>query len=283
MAQNVEAIEHKATRQRPVGGELERMIRRSLVRYEKNVLAQNTWIIGATSINAGLRGAGSRRIRSIVIVDHDGQIMRQRPHIGNCGANLTRQLTLNGGIDLVDQGPLRVGGNRLDAGRWQEPGMRWTIRVGERIPIGERSWIPVDVGKRRNGVERLTNGERLSVGRLVPFVAAYAAVKHPRGCAYRRLAVTKRIPGHADTRRNVVPTQVDDTTGYSLVSRIKKAQRRAGNNRGLNIGHEGAGQVRRLDRRNVDIPTQSQVCRNPGSNPVIVLHVQRGTPVAQKP
>jgi hypothetical protein len=53
-----------------------------------------------------LRCAGSRCIRSIIIADHDWEIMRQSPDIGDCGADLSRQLTLNGGIDLVDQWPL---------------------------------------------------------------------------------------------------------------------------------------------------------------------------------
>ena len=84
------------------------MIGGSLIRYKKDVLAQNAWVVGTPRIDAGLRGGGSRRIRSVVVVDHDGQVMRQRSDIGRGQADLAGELTLHGGIDLVDQGPLRV-------------------------------------------------------------------------------------------------------------------------------------------------------------------------------
>ena len=159
--------------------------------------------------------------------------------------------------------------------------MRRTIGVGERVSSGERGCIPVDVGERGDGVEGLANGERLGVGRLIPFVAADAAVENARGGAEGGFAVTKRIQGKADTRRDVVPAKVDDATRYALVSGVEKAQRRTGNHRGLNAGNKGGGEVRRLDRRNVNIPAQAEVRGKPGRDPVIVLHEQCGMPVAQ--
>src|SRR5882762_7584763 len=81
----------------------------------------------------------------------------------------------------------------------------------------------------------------------------------------------------------MVPAQIDNATGHALVSRIEKAQRRTGNYGRLNVWYECPGQVRRFDRRNVDIPTQSQVRRQPGSHPVSVLYEQCGMPVAQQP
>ena len=104
MAQDIEAVQHEVVRQRPVSRDLEGMIGGSLVGDQKDVLPQNAWIVRTPHIDAGLRCGGSRCIGGVVIVNHDGQIMRQRSDIGNCGTDLARQLTLNSGVDLVDQG-----------------------------------------------------------------------------------------------------------------------------------------------------------------------------------
>lgn len=108
MTPDIKAVQHQVARHRPVDRNLQGVIRGSLVRYKKDVLAQNAWVVGSPRIDAGLRCGGSGRIRSVVVVDHDGQVMRQRSDIGSGQADLAGQLTLNGGIDLVDQGPLRV-------------------------------------------------------------------------------------------------------------------------------------------------------------------------------
>src|ERR1700728_870555 len=105
MAQNIEAVQHEVVRQRSVSRELEGMIGSSLVRDKKDVLPQNAWVVGAPGVDAGLRSGGSGCIRSIVIVDHDGQIMGKRPDVGSRQTDLAGQLTLDSGIDLVDQGP----------------------------------------------------------------------------------------------------------------------------------------------------------------------------------
>src|SRR5579859_3715562 len=145
-------------------------------------------------------------------------MVRQRADIRDCRAHIVRQLALNSSVELVDQRPLVVSRNGLDAGCGQETRSCWTVGVGERISIGEGGSIPIGITKRCDRVECLPNGERLCIRRLVPLVAADAAKEKTSTGAHSRLAVAKRVPRDANTRRDMMILIWSDTARHSRVS-----------------------------------------------------------------
>ena len=71
----------------------------------------------------------------------------------------------------------------------------------------------------------MTNCEWLRICRLVPLVAADAAVEDARARAHGSLAVAKRIPHDAYTRGDVVVTIGNHAPRYTLVAREEHPKR----------------------------------------------------------
>src|ERR1700686_5016855 len=63
VAEDVEAVDHQIVGQRPAGRDLKRVVGRSFVRFVVSDLSQNSRIVRTAGVDAGLRRAGSGRIR----------------------------------------------------------------------------------------------------------------------------------------------------------------------------------------------------------------------------
>src|SRR5260221_7156634 len=95
--------------------------------------------------------------------------------------------------------------------------------VGERIPTRQIPvWIAqgsaIALGGAVVVVECESDGKRFKVGRGIPLVSRYAAVKNSCTGANGGLAIAKRVPCQAKTRRNIAPGNGDNSTSECSVS-----------------------------------------------------------------
>ncbi len=283
MAEDIEAVDHQVVGKMPAGRDLQRVVRRRLVGFVVGDLAQDARIVGTASVDAGLRCGGPGRIGGIVFIQHEREMMRQSANIGDGEAKVFGQLALNSRVELVNDRPLIVFRNGFDACRGQEAGARGAVGVREWVSVGERGWIPVDIGQRSDGVEGLPDGKGLRIGGLVPFVGADAAVEDARASADRRLAVSERIPRDTNSGGNVMQAVIGNAARHTGVSGEQHPQRRRGNLDGLRAGDKRRGQVRRLDRGQLHVIPQSEVERESREKAIVVLEKTRKIPSTQEP
>src|SRR5260370_31708056 len=110
------------------------------------------------------------------------------------------KLLLHSRVDLIGDRPLVTWIDRLYSRSRKEAWTRRVVRVRERIPIWERSWVPVDIRHLGDRIERLTKREGLSIRWLVPFVRRSAAIEDAGSGTDRRFAITERIEHEAYAR-----------------------------------------------------------------------------------
>src|SRR5258708_34472215 len=166
-----------------VDGNLQRVVVGSLAGGDRDHLAERSsicvirTIVRTAGIDTSLRRICAGRIDWIIPINSKRHVTDEVTDVGGLHADTAGKLLLNSRVDLIGDGPLVVRIDGLYSRSRKKARTRRVVRVGEGVPIGERSWVSVDVRHRGNRIECLTNSKRLRIRRLVPLVRRRAAVE----------------------------------------------------------------------------------------------------------